>query len=215
MHVSDLCMFIICTKGAMSDVIDEATAPQQGGTNPEENAANVLDQRMHNEAMELVGRSKFVIAVLVLLLLKFIFDNVVPCSLILCITYSLLRIRNGLELQLNLKKKSSCVTVLNLLFLSIFLLFTTVQFANAFGIPDRLISRLTFMYAVSKPSHPITFMNTIWSCVIVDGMVQAGVTALKLTACLMLGTNTMKCGQWQWKHMFNFGEFPQIQSKID
>lgn len=173
---------------------------------PGENAAAqaVNDERLRAEAMQFLTKFKFCFAVLGLFLLKFIFDNIIPCSLILCIMYGLLRIRNGLDMQLSLKKKSSCLTLFNLLVVSVFLIFTIVQFSNAFGTPDKLISRLLFMYGFEKPSHPITFLNTIWSCVIVDGIVQAGLTAMKLLVCLLLGSNTMKCKQM--KLAFSFGE---------
>jgi hypothetical protein len=161
-----------------------------------------VDQRAMADLLAMMVRLKFIVPFLVLLTLKLIVDNFIPSLIIISTIYSIIRIKGGLEMQLSLKKRSSVFILVNLLLLSFVILFVSSQCSRVFKMPDNLGRRLIMSYGLEK-KPPMSFLNTMWCCLIVDGIVETGILSLQIISCLVIGSKTLRCGDI--KKMFSMG----------
>jgi len=131
------------------------------------------------------GRYRFAVFFVFLLIAKVLIENVFPNVVLISGALVLLRLRKEHNLQLSAKKKSSMKILLLLLFFSIAELAIVFKFIQIYGSPNRIIQRLSFTYSFTTSSNQseLLFQHMFWCAIVLDGIVQMSVIALKLFLC--------------------------------
>jgi hypothetical protein len=139
-----------------------------------------LSLRLRNG--EMGGRVQ--IAILILFILKFIYENFLSAIFVCIIAGLEYRISNVLQVQMSLKSKSSINMLCNLFGCSILLAVSAVLSLFLMGYTENIFQRLSL-----SPVHSslnLSFWTTLWNCYITDTVVECFALSLKIFIYLVI-----------------------------
>jgi hypothetical protein len=160
------------------------------GVEAEGNVAN--DTTMVNDAMRIEinqwgSRVKTLIPIIVLILFKVLADNFVTGFVIIVCTTCFYRMKSAFDLELALKERSSKLNIAALLLGGVGLLFAIITEVKLLGYNDNVKQRLLFRYPDSESKTQFGFLNTLWICIVTDGIAQLLVLVMKVLVVNAIG----------------------------
>jgi hypothetical protein len=174
---------------------------------PNNVAHPINEQVLTNELTRMNGRLKYLIPFAFLLLLKLFFDNFFACLLIATTSSSIYKIRSDLNLQISLKKRSSALSLIYLLLVSIGLLIYIFFVLHLFGNIDQYLLRLLIFYPIKFNESSIKIFDTFWQSLVLDGVIQIFTLSIKIISCLYLGSKSFVLNATNLKTICGSGNF--------
>lgn len=156
----------------------------------EGNVANdtaTVNDAMRIEINQWGSRVKTLIPIIVLILFKVLADNFVTGFVIIVCTTCFYRIKSAFDLELALKERSSKLNIAALLLGGVGLLFAIITEVKLLGYNDNVKQRLLFRYPVSESKTQFGFLNTLWICIVTDGIAQLLVLVMKVLVVNAVG----------------------------
>lgn len=130
------------------------------------------------------------IPIFVLLLLKLLADNFVTGFVVILCTTSFYRLKAAFELELALKDRSNRLNLFGLLLGSLGLLWAIITEINLLSFHDSIGNRMIFHFPESKLRTDPSLGNTLWSCIVTDGIAQLSVLVIKILVVNMIGLHS-------------------------
>ncbi len=173
--------------------------PATGATSATEAVPTIADERVlsqlertiSGEFSSLSNHSKLLIPFAILLLIKFLVNNLLTGSVVICVACLLERIRSTLNTQIALKSQMSVKVLSWLLLGNLFLMVSFVSILDNIGYTEDLKLRLLFIYG-AKDANNVSIGSVIWNCWLTDLFVQMCTMLVKTIVCLCVASHNVK-----------------------
>ena len=152
-----------------------------------------MSQQLSPELLS--GRFKFMIFFLLLLGLRILFDYLIPTIVLISGAMVLTRIRKEHNIQISAKKKSNGKILFVLFFFACIQIIILVKFVQLYGSPEKIENRLIFLYSYlvdsksGETAKEYHLQSVCWGVIVVDGIVQIAIVALKVLLCGLYDAN--------------------------
>lgn len=151
---------------------------------PIPNSPDEMRESLFREFNQVHHSVKLWVPFVLLLVIKFLLDHFVRCSLVISILYSTTKIKSATEMQMSLKSRSSSRTILALFAFNTFLIVSMLFFLQLLGYSENLLMHLTLTLDKLQSN---SFWQVLWNCFLMDTFLQMVGQELKTFICL-LGT---------------------------